>query len=137
MAISVCLDMRLAALYNKICLPGDCRSEQFWICLVSRYVKATASMATSVYRKHESRNSSYYLCVEDHFETFEQVCEDRFERRYGFYRPYVKRVITPCPISSCFMWAIVPPAATISWRTGGIGSVSMDVFLVIFLRAPV
>jgi ribosomal protein S27E len=31
--------------------------------------------------------------VDEHFETFEQVCEDRFERRYGFFRPYVKRVI--------------------------------------------
>ncbi|MAF32520.1 MAG: hypothetical protein CL941_00890 [Desulfobacter sp.] len=51
------------------------------------------SMATSVYRKRESRNSSYYLCMENHFETFEQVYADRFERRYGFYRPYVGLVM--------------------------------------------
>ena len=50
-------------------------------------------MATSVYRKRESWNPSYYPCVEDHFETFEQVCEDRFERRYGFFRPYVGQVM--------------------------------------------
>lgn len=35
----------------------------------------------------------YYRCVEDHFETFEQVYEERFERQYGFFRPYVRKVI--------------------------------------------
>jgi ribosomal protein S27E len=50
-------------------------------------------MAASVYRQRNPQNSPYYHCVEDHFETFEQVYEDRFERRYGFFRPYVKHVI--------------------------------------------
>jgi hypothetical protein len=31
--------------------------------------------------------------VEDHFETFVQVYEDRFERPYGFWRPYLQKVI--------------------------------------------
>jgi len=31
--------------------------------------------------------------VEDHFEDFEQVYEERFERAYGFYRPYLRSVI--------------------------------------------
>jgi hypothetical protein len=31
--------------------------------------------------------------VEDHFETFEQVYDDRFPRQYGYFRPYVKQVI--------------------------------------------
>ncbi len=31
--------------------------------------------------------------MEDHFEMFEMVYEDRFERKYGYFRPYVKRVI--------------------------------------------
>jgi hypothetical protein len=35
----------------------------------------------------------YYHCVEDHFETFERVYEERFERAYGFYRPYLQSVI--------------------------------------------
>jgi hypothetical protein len=35
----------------------------------------------------------YYHCVEDHFETFERVYEERFERAYGFYRPYLRSVI--------------------------------------------
>jgi hypothetical protein len=31
--------------------------------------------------------------VEDHFEAFEGMYEERFERQYGFFRPYVKEVI--------------------------------------------
>ncbi len=50
-------------------------------------------MAASVYRQRESQNSPYYRCVEDRFEAFEGVYEDRFERRYGFFRSYVKQVI--------------------------------------------
>jgi hypothetical protein len=31
--------------------------------------------------------------VEDHFETFVQVYEERFEKPYGFWRPYLQKVI--------------------------------------------
>ncbi len=50
-------------------------------------------MPKSVYRQRNSQNSPYYQCVEDHFETFEMVYDNRFEQRYGFFRPYVKQVI--------------------------------------------
>jgi hypothetical protein len=50
-------------------------------------------MPESVYRQRNPQNSPYYQCVEDHFETFEEVYDERFERRYGFFRPYVKQVI--------------------------------------------
>ncbi len=50
-------------------------------------------MAASVYRQREPQNSPYYRCVEDHFEALEQIYEERFERRYGFFRSYVKQVI--------------------------------------------
>jgi len=50
-------------------------------------------MPESVYRQRNPQNSPYYQCVEDHFETFEMVYDDRFERRYGFFRSYVKQVI--------------------------------------------
>ena len=50
-------------------------------------------MPAPVYRQRDPQGSPYYRCVEDHFETFEQVYEDRFERQYGFYRPYVRQVI--------------------------------------------
>jgi len=48
---------------------------------------------SSVYRPRKSRDSQYYQCVEHNFETFEQVYEDRFERQYGFFPPYVRKVI--------------------------------------------
>ena len=38
-------------------------------------------------------NSAYYQCVEDHFEDFKQVYEERFDRAYGFHRPYLRSVI--------------------------------------------
>lgn len=42
---------------------------------------------------HFPQNTPFYLCVQDHFEAFVQVCDERFERQYGFYRPYVRQVI--------------------------------------------
>ncbi len=50
-------------------------------------------MSQAVYRPREPQNSPYYQCVQDHFEAFEQVYEERFERQYGFFRPYVSHVI--------------------------------------------
>ncbi len=50
-------------------------------------------MSAPVYRLRRPQDSPYYQCVEDHFEAFEGTYEDRFERRYGFFRPYVKEVI--------------------------------------------
>ncbi|MBN2034679.1 MAG: transposase, partial [Deltaproteobacteria bacterium] len=46
-----------------------------------------------VYRPRSPQTSQYYQCVEDNFETFEQVYDDRFPKQYGFLRPYVKKVI--------------------------------------------
>jgi len=48
-------------------------------------------MPESVDRQSKPQNSPYYQCVEDRFETFEQVYEKRFERQYGFYRPILVR----------------------------------------------
>ena len=38
-----------------------------------------------LYRPRNPQSSAYYRCVEDHFETFEQLYEERFERAYGFF----------------------------------------------------
>jgi hypothetical protein len=48
---------------------------------------------THQYRPRTPQQSPYYQCVEDHFETFEQVYDEQFNRRYGFFRSYVKEVI--------------------------------------------
>jgi hypothetical protein len=46
-----------------------------------------------IYRPRKPQESQYYQCVEDHFETLEQVYDERFEKQYGFFRPYVKQVV--------------------------------------------
>lgn len=51
------------------------------------------SDSSCVYRSRNPQRSPYYRCVEDHLETLEQVYKDRFERQYGFFRPYVRQVI--------------------------------------------
>jgi hypothetical protein len=51
----------------------------------------------SIYRSRNPQDSAYYRCVEDNFERFEQVYEERFERQYGFFRPYVRKVIYRYP----------------------------------------
>ncbi len=50
--------------------------------------------SATVYRPRYPQSSDYYRCVEDHLDTFVQVYEERFERRYGFWRPYLEKVIT-------------------------------------------
>lgn len=45
------------------------------------------------YQPRNPQTSQYYRCIEDHFEAFEHVYDERFSRKYGFFRPYVKDVI--------------------------------------------
>ncbi len=46
-----------------------------------------------VYQPRNPKASAYYRCVEDHFEQLETVWDDRYQRRFGFWRPYVTDVI--------------------------------------------
>jgi len=46
-----------------------------------------------VYQPRKPQNSQYYRCVENHFEELEQVYDEVFPKKYGFLRPYVKKVI--------------------------------------------
>ncbi len=46
----------------------------------------------SPYRTRKPQATALYQCV-DHFETLEQVYDERFVRQYGFFRPYVRNVI--------------------------------------------
>jgi len=46
-----------------------------------------------VYGPRNPHVSQYYQCVEDHFDTLEQVYDERFAKQYGFFRPYVRKVI--------------------------------------------
>ena len=54
---------------------------------------SSAHTTLDVYRQRKPQDSAYYRCVEDYFETLEQVYQDRFEQKYGFFRPYVRQLI--------------------------------------------
>jgi hypothetical protein len=46
-----------------------------------------------VYQPRSPKASANYRCVEDHFEELETVWDERYQRRFGFWRPYVTDVI--------------------------------------------
>ena len=46
-----------------------------------------------VYQPRKPQNSQYYQYFEDNFETLEQVYDEHFAKKYGFFRPYVRQVI--------------------------------------------
>ena len=52
-----------------------------------------------VYQPRKPGISDYYRCVEAHFEDLEAVWDDRYARKYGFWRPYVMDVI--CRYLNC------------------------------------
>ena len=51
------------------------------------------SLPAAVYRPRNPQSSDYYRCVEDYFETFVRIYDDHFSRQYGFWRPYLEKVI--------------------------------------------
>ncbi len=53
----------------------------------------TPKSNTAVYKPRNPRISDYFRCTESHFEKLEMVWDDLYERKYGFWRPYVKSVI--------------------------------------------
>jgi hypothetical protein len=46
-----------------------------------------------VYKPRNAKQSAYYRCVENHFQEFKGVWDDRYAPRYGFWRPYITDVI--------------------------------------------
>jgi len=50
-------------------------------------------VSAAVYRPRNPQATDYYHCVEDHLEAFIQGYEERFERTYGFFRPYLPQII--------------------------------------------
>ena len=46
-----------------------------------------------VYQPRNPKASGYYRCVEDHFEPLEAVWDERYQNRFGYWRPYVMDVI--------------------------------------------
>jgi len=52
-----------------------------------------AGIDFDVYQPRNPKASAYYRCVEDHFEQLEAVWDERYQRSFGFWRPYVADVI--------------------------------------------
>ena len=46
-----------------------------------------------IYRPRQPKLSPFYRVIENHFERFEQLYPERYEREYGFWRPVVREVI--------------------------------------------
>jgi hypothetical protein len=46
-----------------------------------------------IYQPRNPQASSYFHCVQDHFEQLQILWQDRYEPRYGFWRPRVTDVI--------------------------------------------
>ncbi|MDD5487134.1 MAG: transposase [Dehalococcoidales bacterium] len=53
----------------------------------------TVFSRAEVYTPRSPRKNQYYRCVEAHFEELEGTWEDRYQKEYGYWRPYVLDVI--------------------------------------------
>ena len=47
----------------------------------------------AVYRPGNPKISDWYRCVEDYFEEFVRVYDERFAAKFGFWRPHIEKVI--------------------------------------------
>ncbi len=50
-------------------------------------------MNNKTYRQRNPKQSDYYRCVETHFEELEMVWHEKYKKRFGFFRPYVRDVM--------------------------------------------
>ena len=51
------------------------------------------SSMTEPYIPRNPRNSQYYRCIEANFEELERVWDERYQNKYGFWRPHVMDVV--------------------------------------------
>jgi hypothetical protein len=49
-----------------------------------------------LYRPRHPPASDLWRLLEQHFETFQQVYDERFAAKYGFWRPIVERSVKQC-----------------------------------------
>ncbi|MFZ2959532.1 MAG: transposase zinc-binding domain-containing protein [Candidatus Ozemobacteraceae bacterium] len=47
----------------------------------------------AVYRPRNPEISDWYRCVEDYFEEFVRVYDERFAAKFGFWQPHIEKVI--------------------------------------------
>jgi hypothetical protein len=58
-----------------------------------RLLQPATKSTCDVYGPRQPQKTHYFRCVQNHFEDLEAHWEERYQRRYGFFRPYIKDVI--------------------------------------------
>jgi len=56
-------------------------------------LRPSSKIDFDVYQPRNPKASAYYRCVEDHFEQLQTLWDERYQSRFGFWRPYVTDVI--------------------------------------------
>ena len=46
-----------------------------------------------LYRPRDPRASDLWSLIDEHYETFQQVYDERFQAKYGFWRPVIHRSV--------------------------------------------
>ena len=68
------------------------------------------SAPSAIYQPRKFQDSQYYQCIEDHFETLEQVYDERFAHKYGFFRSYAELIVMRSPLfavpANLLFWCI-------------------------------
>ena len=52
-----------------------------------------ASRAAATYRPRRPRASALHLLLDGYFRQFQQVYDERYQQRYGFWRPVIARTV--------------------------------------------
>ncbi|MFV2068274.1 MAG: hypothetical protein ACC645_14980, partial [Pirellulales bacterium] len=47
----------------------------------------------AMYRPRDPQASDLWRLMDQHFETFQQVYDDRFQAKYGYWRPVIERSV--------------------------------------------
>ncbi len=55
---------------------------------------ATCIEALALYRPRDPQASDLWRLMDEHFATFQQVYDDRYQAKYGFWRPVVEHSVT-------------------------------------------
>ncbi len=51
---------------------------------------------TGVYKRRKPQETSLWKLLDGHFFEFEEAYDELFQKKYGFYRPVISRVVRKC-----------------------------------------
>lgn len=50
-------------------------------------------MVQGVYQPRNAKATAFYQCISNHFKDFESIYPEKYQERYGFYRPVIGKVV--------------------------------------------